>query len=126
MLTDVLRNHLTVHGVPDELSSDGGPEYVAAETQMFLKRWGVRHRVSSVAFPHSNLRAELGVKVMKRMMRENLSSDGELSMDKMGRALLAYRNMPCRDLGLSPAQILFGRKLRDHLLVPIEELVQRK
>ena len=26
-----------------------------------------------------------------------------------------YRNTPCKDLNLSPAQIIFGRKLRDHL-----------
>ena len=44
-----LRNHLIVHGVPDELSSDGGPEYTAAEVKHFLGRWGVRHRLSYYA-----------------------------------------------------------------------------
>ena len=28
---------------------------------------------------------------------------------------MSYRNTPCKDLNLSPAQIIFGRKLRDHL-----------
>ena len=36
-------------------------------------------------------------------------------MDKVGRALLSYRNTPHKELGLRPAQLLYGRNLRDHL-----------
>ena len=35
-----LRNHFIIHGVWDELSSDGGPEYTASEVKDFLGRWG--------------------------------------------------------------------------------------
>ena len=49
-----------------------------------------------------------------------------LNTDRMARALLAYRNTPSKDLGLSPAQILYGRILRDHLPIPGECLLQRK
>ena len=69
---------------------------------------------------------KLGVQVVKRMLRENISPQGSLDTDKMARALLAYRNTPCKDLGVSPAQILYGRALRDHLPMPREFLVQRK
>ena len=31
----------------------------------------------------------------------------------LARALLQYRNTPLQDLKLSPAQILYGRELRD-------------
>ena len=125
-LVKALRSHFIAHGAPEEISSDGGPEYVATHTQQFLKRWGVAHRLSSAYHPHSNLRAELGVKVTKRLMREILSIEGELDTDKFGRAILAYRNTPCKDLGQSPAQILYGRSLRDHLPSPRECLQQRK
>ena len=53
-------------GAPEELSSDGGPEFTAAETQEFLERWGVRHRLSAAYHPSSNGRAEVVVKSMKR------------------------------------------------------------
>ena len=125
-LIKILRAHFVVHGVAETLSSDGGPEYTAEETRVFLERWGVKHRLSSVGFPHSNQRAELAVKVIKRMVRDNLSPSGELDTDRMGKALLAYRNTPCKGIGLSPSQILYGRKLRDHLPVSISELRQRK
>ena len=124
-LVKAFRWHFITHGAAEELSSDGGPEYTASLTKEFLNRWGVAHRLSSAYNPHSNLRAELGVKVVKRMLRENLSPRGELDTDKFGRALLTYRNTPCKDLGASPAQILYGRTLRDHLPTPMECLQQR-
>ena len=60
----------------------------------FLKAWGVKHRVSSIYFPHSNTRAELRVKAMKRLMRDNTGPRGDLDNDAFSRALLMYRNTP--------------------------------
>ena len=125
-LVKALRWHFIAHGGAEELYSDGGPEYTALLTEQFLKRWGVAHRQSSAYHPHANLRAEFGVKVVKRKLRENVGPQGDLNTDKMARALLAYRNTPCKDLGVSPAQILYGRTLRDHLPTPKECLQQRK
>ena len=61
-LCKALRRLFVMFGVPIEIASDGGPEFIAKETEDFFKRWGIRHRLSSVAFPSSNGRAELAVK----------------------------------------------------------------
>ena len=108
-----------MHGIPEELSSDGGSTYMAYETQKFLADYGVKHRVSSVAYPHSNQRAELAVKSMKRLLRENTCLDGSLNSDRFLRAVMSYRNTPDRDTGRSPAQVIFGRNLRDFLPAPL-------
>ena len=117
-LNEWLRQFFATYGIPEELSSDGGKTYTSYETQKFLSNYGIKHRLSSVAYPHSNQRAELTVKSMKRLIRENTGADGNLNNDKFLRALMQYRNTPDRDIGLSPAQIIFGRSLRDFLPSP--------
>ena len=68
-----LRSFFATFGVPEELSSDGGPEFMAKHIEDFLQTWGVIHRVSSVSFPQSNDRAEVAVKTAKRLLMFNTS-----------------------------------------------------
>ena len=110
-----LREIFSTYGVPDELTSDGGTEYMAHTTQKFLQLWAVQHRVSSVAFPHSNCRAEIGVKTSKRLIMNNTAPDGDLNTDKFQRAILQYRNTPDNDTKMSPAMIIFKRPIRDFI-----------
>ena len=117
-LISAFKTHFSTFGISVEVASDGGPEYMAAATQRFMKDWGVHHRLSSAYFAHSNQRAELGVKSAKRMLRDNVSNTGTLDTDKFRRALLTHRNTPDRDTGVSPAQVVFGRPIRD--FIPIK------
>ena len=110
-----LRAFFSTFGVPMELSSDGGPEFTAGQTMDFLKRWGVRQRVSSAYFPQSNGRAEVAVKSAKRLLRSNVGPSGSLNSDSFMRAILQLRNTPDPDCLMSPAQIVFGRQLRSAL-----------
>ncbi|KAJ8359136.1 hypothetical protein SKAU_G00156610 [Synaphobranchus kaupii] len=110
-----LRAFFGTFGVPEELSSDGGPEFTAGLTQDFLRLWGVRHRLSSVSFPQSNGRAEVAVKSAKRLLMSNTGPTGSLDHDRFLRAIIQLRNTPDPDCNLSPAQIVFGRPLRGSL-----------
>ena len=108
-----LRSLFATFGVPEELSSDGGKEFIACETKKFLDKWNVRHRLSSAYNPQSNGRAEVAVKKCKRLLMENIGPHGSLNNDNFVRAILAVRNTPDPDCKISPAEILFGRPLRD-------------
>ena len=90
-------------------------------TQDFFLRWGLKHRLSSTYNSQSNGRAELAVKSTKRLLEENIGSDGELDTEKFLRAMLIKRNTPDPVTKLSPAEIIFGRKLRDSLPRIIKE-----
>lgn len=50
-LVSSLREFFTNYGVPEELATDGGSNYMSRETQDFLITWGVKHRVSSAYHP---------------------------------------------------------------------------
>ena len=117
-LIQALREYSTYFGIPRLLSSDGASIFTSAETEEFCKRWGIEQRISSSYHPVSNKRAELAVKSSKRLVRDNMNEDGSLNCDKFSRAILLHRNNPDPVTGVSPAQILYGRQLRDHLPTP--------
>ena len=116
-LVNTLRQTFVTYGTPEELASDGGPEYTSTDTRQFLRTWGVNHRLSSVAFPHSNCRAEVAVKTMKRLITDNTGGKGDLDTDAVQRAVLQYRNTPDPDTKISPAMCVFGRMIRDFIPV---------
>ena len=89
-------------GVLSRLSSDGGPELVAKETQDFFKWRGVIHRLLSVYFPSSNGRAEVSIKAAKRMLHNNIKKDGSLDTDWFAAALTTKQFTPEYGSELSP------------------------
>ena len=112
-LISALRLLFSTFGVPEEISSDGGPEFSASMTADFLSLWEIHHRVSSAYYPQSNGRAEVAVKKAKRILMENIGSTGSLDNDNFLRAMLQIRNTPDPDCNISPAEIVFGRPIRD-------------
>ena len=116
-LVKAYRELFATFWVPEHLSSDGGPEYTSKTFQSFMKVWGIKHRKSYAYNPQSNGRAEVGVKSMKRLLMNSTDANGNLDTDAVIRGMLQIRNTPESDTGLSPAQILLGRKLRDSLPV---------
>ena len=87
-LIGCLRSYFSRFGIPLEMASDGGPEFVASLTTKFLQRWGISHRNSSAYLPQSNGRAEVAVKTAKRLLRANIGRDGSLNTDSFLKAML--------------------------------------
>lgn len=68
---------------PEEISSDGNPEFTACTATKFLQRWGVRHHMSSAYHPQSYGRAEVAVKNAKRLLRSNMGPTGTLNNNRL-------------------------------------------
>ena len=114
-----LRETFVTFGIPEEITSDGGPQFTAGVTQAFLDEWKVYHRKTSVANPHANSRAEIAVKTVKRLLMDNTGPSGSLDTDKFQKAMLVYRNSIDPETKASPALILFGRPIRDAIPIPL-------
>ena len=113
-LASVLRETFASYGIPESITTDGGPEFTAHSTKQLLASWGVHHRLCSAYHPHSNNRAETAVKSMKRLIAGNTGPGGTLT-SPFFKALLTYRNTPAPDTKTSPAMIVLGRPIRDML-----------
>ena len=81
-LSEQLRHFFTTFNIPEEISTDGGPQMMSQEVQDCFKKWGIRHRLSSAYFPLSNSRAELSINGAKLLLIENVKSNGSLNNDK--------------------------------------------
>ena len=108
-----LRDLFSRFGVPEEISSEGRPEFSFSATKEFLKTWDVTHRIATAYYPRSNGRAEVAVKQAKRLLRPNIDATGSPDNDKFLIAMIHLRNTPDSDNQVSPAEIMYGRQLRD-------------
>ena len=55
------------------------------------------------------------MKAAKRIIYGNTGPHGSINNDKAARAVLQYRNTPIQGIGLSPAQLLLHRRLKDSI-----------
>ena len=98
-------------GLPVSLVSDNGPCFISEEFKTLMKNCGVRHVTSAVYKPATNGLAERMVQTFKRAL--SVSKDPvQLTID---RFLFNYRCTPHSTTGVSPAELMYGRKLRSRL-----------
>ena len=90
------------HGIPQEVISDGGPQFSSQAYERFAEVYGFTHRMSSPYYPQANEEAERVVKTIKSLLRKG---------DDPYLALLAYRTTPLQ-CSYSPAELLMNRQLR--------------
>ena len=118
-LVNAFRDYFSTFGIAETVCTDGATVFTSEETSKFFSTWGIKHRISSAYHAESNKRAELGVKAAKRLIRDNVGPKGSLHTSQFSQALLAHRNSPDPHSKVSPADIVFGHKLRD--IIPQSE-----
>ena len=90
-----MKNIFTRHGIPSDLIADNNP-------------------YNSSEYPQSNGLSEMGVKIMKRILKK---------CDNPELGLLEYLNMPLTGMDYSPTQLLMSRKTRTMLHVHNDLLI---
>ena len=105
-------------GIPFVLRSDNGPSYASEDFKAFLQECRVVHYTSSPHYPQSNGLAETTVKLSKRLIEKAV-----LQGKPWNALLLQHRITPLSSDIPSPAEILFGRKLRTELSILPSQLL---
>ncbi|CAI2731094.1 unnamed protein product [Schistosoma spindalis] len=123
-----LRQLFSRFGVPNILVSDNGTQFTSSIFSDFCKRFGVNHVRSPPYHPQSNGQAERFVDTFKRAL---LKAKGEGKIKEiLNDFLFVYRTTPNPSAPnqMSPAEIMFGRKVKTALdaIKPERNLIGRR
>ena len=107
-----LRTIFAKFGFPETIVTDNGTGFVSQEFEAYLRRAGIRHVTSAPYHPASNGLAERAVQVVKNGLKKVRTGSVNTRLAKL---LFTYRITPQSTTGVSPAELLFGRRPRTRL-----------
>jgi hypothetical protein len=109
-----LRTIFARNGLPKQLVSDNGSQFVSEVFQKFMRENGIFHIKSAPYKPSTNGQAERFVATFKSSMRAMCNETDDINL-KLNCFLLRYRNTPHTTTGETPAKLFMGRTLRTKL-----------
>lgn len=114
---DELRLIFASHGLPEELVSDNGPQFVSFEFAEFVRKNGIKHTLVPPYHPQSNGAAERAVRVVKEaLLKQVIQGTKGMSMKhRLANFLFRYRTTPHTTTGMTPAELMVKRQLRTRL-----------
>ena len=120
-----LNRIFATHGIPDVLKSDNGPPFFGEEFKTFVSNNGVKHQKVTPLWPQANGEAESFMKPVTKAIRSAHAEGRDWKKD-LYRFLLNYRATPHSSTGVSPAELLFNRKISNKLSDTAEEQLPGK
>ena len=112
-------------GVPRQLLSDQGTQFMGALMSVLSARLGIERLVTSPYHPQANgvverLHRTLG-DVIRKACAKKLDWAGQVKF-----ALFAIRNTPSRMTGFTPFQLVYGRHITTQLELVVGEICQQR
>jgi hypothetical protein len=108
---EVLRSVFARQGLPEQLVTDNGPQFISTEFKAFLKANGIKHILSAPYHPASNGLAERFIQTLKRTLKAG-GKEGKTIHHRLTDFLFEYRATPHTTTNISPSELLMKRKLR--------------
>ena len=111
---EVLRTVFARYGLPVQIVTDNGPQFVATEFKTFMKENGVRHIRSAPYYPASNGQVERLVQTCKQALKAGKDSGLSLA-HRLSNFLISYRSTRHSTTGQSPSVLFLRRRIRTRL-----------
>ncbi|KAI0979500.1 hypothetical protein GJ496_007830 [Pomphorhynchus laevis] len=93
-------------GIPAQIVTDNGPQFISSEFRNFCQRNSIKHIRTSPYHPQANGLAERFIQTLKsRVLKRNFDSQALLTF------LQSYRNSVHATTSKTPAELMIGRRL---------------
>ena len=110
----VVRNLFALYGLPEQLVSDNGPQFISDEFQHFLASNGIKHLCCAPYHPPLNEAEERHVQTVKKAVKSG-SHGGTPLEQTLSTFLMQYRSTPHATTGTPPSTLFLGSPLRTRL-----------
>ena len=119
---DNLRMMFSTHGLSEVIVSDNGTAFSSEEFSDFTCRNNIRHIRIPPHHPSSNGQVERAVQTFKDGMGRESS---DTLQARVARFLFHYRTIPHTTTGITPAEMLMGRRLRTYMSCLLPDTASR-
>eukprot|EP00731_Ephydatia_muelleri_P002173 Em0001g2173a len=111
---EVLRELFSSYGLPEQVVSDNGPQFVSAEFETFMRNNGIKHIRCAPYHPSSNGLAERFIQTFKKAMLAGDREGCDLKY-RLCQFLLKYRSSPHTTTDVAPCELFLKRSMRTRL-----------
>ena len=109
-----IENVFTMDRLPYSIKTDNGRQFVSHVCETFLEEHRTEHRTSTPNWPQANGKVERQNRTLLKILK--IAHSQKLNMHhELNKFLIAYRSTPHCIIGETPANLLFGRKIRTKL-----------
>ena len=99
------------HGLPRSLRTDNGTQFISDHFKGYIERNDIEHRRTTPLWPQAKGDIERqNHTILKRLRIAQV--EGRDWRSQMDDFFMIYRSTPHSRTGVSPAELLFGRKVR--------------
>ena len=109
-----LRKMFCRYGPPEVLVTDNGPQFISSEFKALMQEFNIKHRRVTPYHPIANGEVERFNRSLKKCIQTAISEGMDWRV-VLQNFLLNYRTTPHSTTGVSPADLFFGRRIRDKL-----------
>ena len=104
----IWRNVICRYGIPKEIVTDNGSQFISLDFQNFCKFWNIKLSFSTPRYPQANGQAESSNKTIMNTIKKRLEKAKGRWADELPGVLWSYRTTARTSTGETPFSLAYG------------------